>query len=177
MLRRVVPALLVSVLLAGCGGRSTPDQDAKVNPTPVGGRVTTADEKASFEMPEGWVKSDLKLDGVVVFAANKAGDDVEQVFVSSFAKIDDAEAGAIYAATTLSAQGAKCTRIRRDTTFGTTQRVVDCLFDGVEPVHKIMVAMGDADHGAMLLVQGRGETQADLKPLVAPLVASWKWLD
>ena len=177
MLRRVVPSLIVPLLLSGCGSGSTPDKVAKADPTPVSGRVTTADEKASFEMPEGWVKSDLELDGVVVFAANEAGDDVQQVFVSTFPKIDDAEAGAIFAATTLTSQGAKCTRIRKDTTFGTSRRVVDCLFDGAEPVHKIMFALGDANRGAMLLVQGRGKTQADLKPLVAPLLESWKWLD
>jgi hypothetical protein len=84
MLRRVVPALLVVSLLAGCGdGASSQAKPGKADPTPVSGRVTTADEKASFVMPEGWVRSDLKLDGVVVFAANAAGDDVQQVFVSS----------------------------------------------------------------------------------------------
>jgi hypothetical protein len=174
MLQRVVPALLCAAVLAGCGGGGTAKPNS-ADPTPVSGRVTTADHKASFVMPDGWVKSDLKLDGVVVFAANEASDTVQQVFVSTFPKIDDAEAAAIYAASTLSAQGAKCTRIRRDDTFGTPRRVVDCLFAGVDPVHKLMVALGDGHHGAMLLVQGHGETQADLKPLVSPLLDSWRW--
>ena len=178
MLRRTAPALILALsslaTLAACGG-ATSKGDQPARATPLSGRQETADHKASFVLPTGWVKSQWDLDGPVKFAAVDALDDTRQIFVSEAKDRSDAEAAALYAAEVLGKQGATCRRDRTDTTFGGTHRVVDCAWRKPTPYRKVMIALGDEHRGAMVLVAGAAKKRSDLADLVTPLLASWEW--
>lgn len=190
-------ACLAAVLpLASCGGDGNDGGDAggeAGNPhdatsgqrteeerepvtEPAAGRVTTQDGSVSLVLPRGWVKyAAAELDGVVVLAANQADDRGEQVFVSSFEDAGAAEDAAIYAATGMAGQGATCKRVEKDRTFGGQRLLFDCAFTDPEPFHKVLVPMGDAERGALLLVQTDGEDLADTAGRITPILESWRW--
>jgi hypothetical protein len=180
MLRRVVPVLVLPILLAGtlaaCGEETKDDPSPSGQPVPFSGRQETSDGAASLVLPEGWVKAPEALDGPVTLAAVDALEVSRQVFVTSAASIDDAEAVAIYSATALSKQGARCRRDRTDGTFAASYRIVDCAWsESTPPYRKIMVAIGDDERGAMVLVAGEAKDREALAELITPLLASWRW--
>ena len=174
-LRAVLP-LLVLLPLAACGE----EKDAGDEPalaTPLSGRQETADGKAAFVLPEGWIKPMEDLDGKVTFAAIDALDPSRQIFVTTGDSREDAEAEALFVADAYVKQKAECRRDRKDTTYGGTYRLVDCAWTEPAPYRKVMIALGDDEKGAMVLVGGAAEKREDLADLVTPLLASWEWLD
>jgi hypothetical protein len=181
MLRRVVPSLVLPFLIAGtlsaCGAEEKKDEpSASGQPVPFAGRQETSDGTASVVLPDGWVKAPEALDGPVTLAAVDALDASRQVFITSAKSIDDAEAVAIYSAAALTKQTAACRRDRTDETFGATYRIVDCAWaDAAPPYRKIMIAIGDDKHGAMVLVAGEAKDRAGLAELITPLLESWRW--
>ncbi len=176
---RTLALLAATLLLSSCGGdeeTKQQDEEPRAVTEPVSGRVSTQDDSVSLVLPEGWEKyAAEELDGVVVLAANQADDEGEQVFVSRFDSLKAAEDAAIYAATGMVAQGAKCRSWPRNTTFGAERRVLDCDFTDPEPFHKVLIPIGDATRGAMLLVQTDGDTLADTAGRITPILDSWRW--
>lgn len=178
-MNRALALLAATLLLTSCGGADEKKQDeeeAEVVTEPVSGRLTTEDDSVSLVLPHGWEKyASEELDGVVVLAANQADDEGEQVFVSRFDNRKAAEDAAIYAATGMVAQGARCHSWPRDTTFGAERLVLDCDFTDPEPFHKVLIPIGDAKRGAMLLVQTDGDTLEDTAGRITPILDSWRW--
>jgi hypothetical protein len=188
-------ALLVAVLLlSACGGDGEgEDGDAGADPhdsgtseptdkarqpvtEPVSGRVTAHDGSVSFALPDGWqAYAAEELDGVVVLATSKVDDEAEQVFVSSFKSFKEAEDAAIYGATGMAGQGATCKRVEKARTFGRPRLLLDCDFTDPEPFHKVLIPLGDAQRGALLVVQTDGDTLRDTAGRITPILKSWQW--
>jgi hypothetical protein len=181
MRNRLATLLALPLLLgvAACGGEEDPGQKPGVA-VPLDGRQQTADGKASFVLPKGWVKSAYELDGPVKFAAIDALDATREIFVTEADSLAAAEDAAVFMAGTLAqgteaAPGGTCERDRKDTTYGGTYRLVDCAWSEPVGYRKVLIALGDEDHGAMLMVAGRADERADLAELITPLLASWRW--
>ncbi|HSX68299.1 hypothetical protein [Nocardioides sp.] len=170
-------ALPLLLSLAACGGGEPASGGDEARATPLSGRQETADGTASLVLPEGFVKTAYELDGQVTFAAQDALDPLRQVFVTTGDSIADAEAEAIFVADVYVKKGATCHRDRTDTTFGATHSIVDCRWKGKQPTHSVMVALGDTERGAMVLLSAPGRTRADVASFVTPVLDSWTWLD
>lgn len=175
-LRAVVPLLLLLPLATACGEEKDAGDEPAVA-VPLSGRQETSDGRAAFVLPEGWIKPREELDGQVTFAAIDALDPSRQIFVTTGKSRDDAEAEALFVADAYVKQDATCRRDRKDTTYGGQNRLVDCAWTKPAPYRKVMIALGDEEKGAMLLVGGPAKKRADLAELITPLLASWEWLD
>lgn len=179
MLRRaslLAVLALTAGLLTACGEEEGAGDEPAVA-VPLSGRQETSDGTAAFVLPKGWIKPREELDGKVTFAAIDALDPSRQIFVTTGDSREDAEAEALFVADAYVKQGGTCRRDRHDTTYGEKAWLVDCSWTKPADYRKVMIAMGDDEKGAMLLVGGTAKQREDLADLITPMLASWEWLD